>query len=170
MHALADRVPAFRSRSGRSHRIHHQHQAERASGAGVAWIAEATEYAGGAYVFYWEPGSGVRRFATQAPEYPASRLELLDDSIVWEEPEDVNDVLAVRRSLLGCKGAVAHVAKPWFKTQPKKQHLASAYILLGASKDSALVMQYRAIPKPPYELSSKLAVFELPDLPAECGD
>ena len=135
---------------------------------GVAWIAESTEYQGGARIYYWDPDDGVLSMPTRSPRFPASQLELVDDAVVWHEPDRVNDVLVARRSLMGCDGAGVHLAKPWFNRKPHDRRYASTFLLAGASRDQILVGLIRSIPRDPYMLPFKLAVFPVPDLPTSC--
>lgn len=139
----------------------------QADSRGVAWVAEATEFAGGAFIFYWEPGVGVRFLPTRDVESPAARVELLRDAIVWEEPEEVNDVLAVRRGLLGCESATRRVAQPWLQKKGKRYRFTT-FGMMGTSPDSVAVIQFRYLPKGAGPLPSTMGIFELPGLPKEC--
>jgi hypothetical protein len=138
-----------------------------ADASGVAWIAESTKQQGGGQILYWEPGAPVKSFETRSPRFPASQVELVDDAVVWQEPDRVNDVLVVRRALLGCESAVVHLAQPWFNRK-EKQH-ATNYLLEGASRDKILVGVVRSTSKPPYLKPFKLAAFPVPELPTECS-
>lgn len=139
-----------------------------ADSSGVAWIAESTEYQGGAAVYYWQPDGTVASLPTRTPRFPASQIELVDDAVVWQEPEQVNDVLAVRRSVLDCENAVIHVARPWFQSHPGKRRSSNSYLLMGASRTQILVGVLRSISRKPFLLPFKLAVFPVPELPSTC--
>lgn len=141
-----------------------------ADSRGVAWIAESTEYNGGASIYYWEPGKPVASVPTRTSRFPASQVVLTEDAVVWAEPEQVNDVLAVRRSLMGCESAVVRVAARWFRERRYEERYAQSIQLAGGSENHVLVSVRRSIQKPPYALPFTFAVFELPGLPATCED
>lgn len=134
---------------------------------GVAWITEGACYGQPGGIFYWEPGREPSRRPEIDPEFPPLEVFLMNDAIVWNEPDVADDVFAVRRELLSCASAAVAIAKRWFKERYGRLG-GHAIDLLGASDSEVLVSLQRSGGSNSGVGRQTLGIFSIPPLPTEC--
>ena len=127
-----------------------------ADSEGVAWVANSPEYGGPAATYYWSDETGLLEMPAEDPTFPAQKVGLLNEAVLWMETEYANQIFAVRRELVGCEAAVRGVV-------PRKLRQGSMSVLLagtGGGRVMSIIFESDG--------SAHIALVPLPELPTAC--